>query len=412
MGDPFTLPSVNTASAKNGSSALNLSCYVAGTKVESDTFLEVRSPYDNRLVGTVKLAAVAHVQQAIEVAMKAGKRTTKYERYSILEKARQLLIERKEEFAKLISAESGLAIREARYETGRAHDVLMFAAIESLKDDGQIFSCDVSPGGKARKIFTTREPLSLAVCITPFNHPLNQVAHKIAPAIAVGTPAILKPSEKTPLTAIKFVELFYDAGLPPYMLSILLGPTKEIPAHGFSIQDIHTYGDRNRSVVVFIHLIGFGDKQSLATNAAAFFAGMQKNKYLDGKKTTITPANLNTNKLDSIIGINGEILENIYQYRFGQASASNGPPTLSHPPGYQSWAAWQGTDDLAVVTGNFTMHALELAPVIKALAENGIELVYNHLVHENPDIFFLHYWGVGNAEQLAKGLRAGLDAQR
>ena len=187
---------------------------------------------------------------------------------------------------------------------------------------------------------------------------------------------------------------------------------KEIPAHGFSIQDIHTYGDRNRSVVVFIHLIGFGDKQSLATNAAAFFAGMQKNKYLDGKKTTITPANLNPTKLDSIIGINGEILENIYQYRFGQASASNGRPTLSHPPGYQSWAAWQGTDDLAVVTGNFTMHSHELAPVIKALAENGIELVYNHLVHENPDIFFLHYWGVGNAEQLAKGLRAGLDAQR
>ena len=161
MGDPFTLPSVNTASAKNGSSALNLSCYVAGMKVESDTFLEVRSPYDNRLVGTVKLAAAAHVQQAIEVAMKAGKRTTKYERYSILEKARQLLLERKEEFAKLISAESGLAIREARYETGRAHDVLMFAAIESLKDDGQIFSCDVSPGGKARKIFTTREPRAI-----------------------------------------------------------------------------------------------------------------------------------------------------------------------------------------------------------------------------------------------------------
>ncbi len=137
-------------------------------------------------------------------------------------------MERKEEFAQTISAESGLAIKEGRYETGRAHDVLMFAAMECLKDDGQVFSCDVSPTGKARKIFTIREPLNLAVAITPFNHPLNQVVHKIAPAIAAGTPVILKPSEKTPLTAIKLVELLYQAGLPHYMLSVLLGPTKEV----------------------------------------------------------------------------------------------------------------------------------------------------------------------------------------
>lgn len=202
--------------------------YVAGTKVVSGQILEVKSPYDNRLVGTVTLANASHAEEAIQAALKGGKKLTRYDRFSILDKARQLLIERRDEFAKIISAESGLAIREAIYETGRAHDVLLFAAMESLKDDGQIFSCDISPQGKARKIFTTREPLSLALCITPFNHPLNQVAHKIAPAIAVGTPVILKPSEKTPLTAIKFTELLYDAGLPTYMLSTLLGPTSEI----------------------------------------------------------------------------------------------------------------------------------------------------------------------------------------
>jgi aldehyde dehydrogenase (NAD+) len=207
---------------------INSSCYVAGKKIESEKTLEVRSPYDNRLVGTVALASASHAEQAIEAALKGGQKLTRYDRFSILDKARQLLIERRDEFAKIISAESGLAIREAIYETGRAHDVLMFAAMESLKDDGQIFSCDISPQGKARKIFTTRDPLSLALCITPFNHPLNQVAHKIAPAIAVGTPVILKPSEKTPLTAIKFTELLYDAGLPHYMLSVLLGPTNEI----------------------------------------------------------------------------------------------------------------------------------------------------------------------------------------
>jgi len=207
---------------------IRLTSYVAGQKIASDTLLQVRSPYDNRLVGTVSQANISHTRSAIDAALEGGKKLSRYERYSILEKARQLLAERKEEFAQVISAESGLAIREAVYETGRAHDVLMFAAIESLKDDGQIFSCDISPSGKARKIFTVREPLSLAVCITPFNHPLNQVAHKVAPAIAAGTPVILKPSEKTPLTAIKFAELLYEAGLPHYMLSVLLGPTSEV----------------------------------------------------------------------------------------------------------------------------------------------------------------------------------------
>ncbi|MCW3118578.1 MAG: phosphonoacetaldehyde dehydrogenase [Chitinophagaceae bacterium] len=214
--------------SSNGIATLKMTSYVAGKPVESPQLLEVRSPYDRRLVGTVTVANASHAKQAVEEALKGGQKLTRYERYNILEKTRHLLIERKEEFAQVISAESGLAIREARYETGRAHDVLLFAAIESLKDDGQIFSCDISPQGKARKIFTLREPLSLAVCITPFNHPLNQVAHKIAPAIAVGTPVILKPSEKTPLTAIKLTELLYEAGLPHYMLSVLLGPTAEI----------------------------------------------------------------------------------------------------------------------------------------------------------------------------------------
>ena len=213
---------------ETGTDVIKLSCYVAGKKIESDKILEVRSPYDNRLVGTVSQADASHAEQAIEAGLKGGEILSRYDRYNILEKARSLFLERKEEFAQVISAESGLAIREARYETGRAQDVFLFAAIETLNDDGQIFSCDITPHGKARKIFTLREALSLAVCITPFNHPLNQVIHKIAPAIAVGTPVILKPSEKTPLTAIKLTELLYEAGLPHYMLSVLLGPTNEI----------------------------------------------------------------------------------------------------------------------------------------------------------------------------------------
>ena len=210
------------------SSVLHLSSLVNNKPVGSGKLLEVHSPFDNRLVGTVETATIADTHRAIEQALKGGRKLNRFERYTILDKTRQLLLERKEEIAQLITAEAGLCIRESRYEIGRAHDVLMFAAIECLKDDGQIFSCDISPSGKARKIFTTREPLNLAVAITPFNHPLNQVAHKIAPAIAAGTPVILKPSEKTPLTAIRLVELLYEAGLPHHLLSVLLGPTTEV----------------------------------------------------------------------------------------------------------------------------------------------------------------------------------------
>jgi len=112
---------------------LHSHCYVAGKVVTSDQILKVKSPYDNRLVGTVALANASHAQEAIEAALAGGKTLTRYERFSILEKTRSLLTERWDEFAKIISAESGLAIREAIYETGRAQDVLMFAAIESLE---------------------------------------------------------------------------------------------------------------------------------------------------------------------------------------------------------------------------------------------------------------------------------------
>jgi putative phosphonoacetaldehyde dehydrogenase len=207
---------------------MNFSCYLAGTPIASGQTLTVRNPYTTQAAGTVALATRVETEAAIAAALSFRDGPTRYQRSAILDKSRQLLEERREDFARLITSESGLCRRETRYEVGRALDVLRFAAIEALRDDGQIFSCDISPQGKARKIFTVREPLSLVVAITPFNHPLNQVAHKLAPAIAAGAPMILKPSEKTPLTAIRFTELLYEAGLPPKMLSTLLGPTEEV----------------------------------------------------------------------------------------------------------------------------------------------------------------------------------------
>lgn len=208
---------------------MNLCSYINGKPVESDMRLEVFYPWDNSLTGTVTLASPQDLETAIEGALAGTSQPlTRYERHKVLRRAAELVAERREELAGLICRESGLCMRETRYETGRTSDVLEFAAMEALRDDGEIFSCDISPQGKARKIYTFRQPITLAAAITPFNHPLNQVVHKLAPAIAAGAPLILKPSEKTPLTAIRMTEILYEAGLPPWMLSTLVGPIDSV----------------------------------------------------------------------------------------------------------------------------------------------------------------------------------------
>jgi aldehyde dehydrogenase (NAD+) len=203
-------------------------CLLHGIQAGGPARLTVRNPFNQEPVGTVALGTRALTEAAITACLDFTATPSRYERAQILEGARAALETRREEFARLITAEAGLCLKETRYEVGRALDVLRFAAMEALRDDGEVFSCDLSPQGKARKIFTLREPLRCSVCITPFNHPLNQVAHKLAPAIAAGAPVILKPSEKTPLTALRLAELLYAAGLPGPMLSVLLGPTSEV----------------------------------------------------------------------------------------------------------------------------------------------------------------------------------------
>jgi len=219
---------MSATSLSSSEAVVSLPSYVCGEPIVARERLEVFYPYDGSLVGTVAKAGPVDLEAAIERALRAGKPLSRYQRHEVLDRARRLLGERAEQFAQLIRSESGLCIRETRYEVGRAQDVLQFAAVEALRDDGQVFSCDVSPQGKARKIFTLREPLKLVGAITPFNHPLNQVAHKVAPAIAAGAPMVLKPSEKTPLTAIRFAELLYEAGLPGWMLSVLVGDVAQI----------------------------------------------------------------------------------------------------------------------------------------------------------------------------------------
>ena len=209
-------------------SDLTLPSYLCGKTFHSADWIDVLNPWDQSLVGRVSQISPVELQSAIDCHLASDVSLTRYQRSEVLNRVAEILKDRREELAELITLESGLCLRETRYEVGRACDVFTFAAMEALRDDGQIFSCDISPQGKARKIYTLREPLSLVAAITPFNHPLNQVAHKLAPAIAVGAKVILKPSEKTPLTAVRLTEILYEAGLPGEMLSCIHGPLDSI----------------------------------------------------------------------------------------------------------------------------------------------------------------------------------------
>ena len=197
---------------------------IAGKLVETDDVIEVFNPYDNTVVGTVPAARPEHVRQAFARAQAFKPKLTRYERQQILLRTAELLHARREEIARLITAESGLCWKDSLYEATRAYDVYSFAGQLTIKDDGETFSCDISPNGKQRKIFTTRTPLlGVISAITPFNHPLNMVSHKLAPAIATNNRVVLKPTELTPLTALLLADVLYEAGLPPEMLSVVTG---------------------------------------------------------------------------------------------------------------------------------------------------------------------------------------------
>jgi len=202
---------------------------IGGEKVARDRVIEVRHPYSGELVGTVPKATLDDVRRALQIARGYRATLTRHDRYQILVKAGAIIAAQRDVLARLITLESGLCLKDSQYEVGRASDVLLFAANQALVDDSEVFSCDLTAHGKSRKVYTLREPLLGAItAITPFNHPLNQVIHKVAPAVATNNRVVLKPSERTPLTAFALADILYDAGLPPEMLSVLTGDPAEI----------------------------------------------------------------------------------------------------------------------------------------------------------------------------------------
>ena len=201
---------------------------IAGKKVDAEKNINVHYPYTNEIIGTVPAGTAQHAKQALEIATNYQPKLTRYERQQILQKTAEELVRRKEEVSDVITYELGISKQDSLYEVGRAFDVFSLTAQLCILDDGEIFSCDLTPHGKARKIFTIREPLRAISAITPFNHPLNMVAHKIAPSIATNNCMVCKQTELTPMTAMLLADILYDAGLPPEMFSVVTGWPQDI----------------------------------------------------------------------------------------------------------------------------------------------------------------------------------------
>lgn len=190
---------------------------------------------------------------------------------------------------------------------------------------------------------------------------------------------------------------------------------QEVIRQGFTITAIHNHFVRNHPNVMYMHIDGRGKVEKVAASAKAIFDKVKEVRGKDPKesKADSVQNTINIARLDAIIGHKGELAKGVYKYTIGRPDVAlqEHGISVSSFMGFNTWAAWQGTDEKAAVAGDFTMLENEVEPVIKALIENGIEVVavHNHMVHEQPRIFFLHYWGVGPAEKLAKGFKAALD---
>ncbi len=196
---------------------------IGGKVVFTDDTIPVHFPYTNEVVGTVPAGQSEHAARAFEIAATYKPKLTRHERSQILRRTADLIGERRGDLVKWLTLELGICYQHSVYETKRAQDVFQFAAAEALRDDGEVFSCDLTHNGKARKIYTMREPVRSISAITPFNHPLNMVSHKIAPSIATNNCMVCKPTELTPLTAIALADILYEAGLPPEMFQVVTG---------------------------------------------------------------------------------------------------------------------------------------------------------------------------------------------
>ncbi|WP_438824327.1 aldehyde dehydrogenase family protein [Bacillus sp. JJ1533] len=199
---------------------------VGGQWCGGSSSYELKSPYDNEVIGLVPSATPIDVDKAISSAAENAHviaNMTAYERAGILERVSTILERRTEEFAQTMAKENAKPIKAARSEITRAIQTYKFAAEEAKRLSGETIPLDAAKGVQNRFAYTKREPLGVIAAITPFNFPVNLVAHKLGPAIAGGNSVVLKPASQTPLTALLTAEAFEEAGLPPGVLNVVTG---------------------------------------------------------------------------------------------------------------------------------------------------------------------------------------------
>jgi len=192
----------------------------------SGTILDVKSPYDGKTVGRAHLAGPGLIEEALVSATEAFstlRRMSAWRRSEIILKTAEGIMKREEELARTITLESGKPIRDARGEVRRAALTFQLAAEEARRLGGQVVPLDISPGSDGRFGVVRRFPIGPVLGITPFNFPLNLVAHKVAPAMACGNPIIIKPAPRTPLSALLLGEIAFEAGLPAGGLRVTRG---------------------------------------------------------------------------------------------------------------------------------------------------------------------------------------------
>jgi acyl-CoA reductase-like NAD-dependent aldehyde dehydrogenase len=202
---------------------------VGGEWLETGSFIDVTSPYSGDVVGRVARAGAPEARRAVDAAAAAlTDPFPAHRRAELLTAVAQALAERQDEAARLISAEAGKPMKAARVEAGRAVSTFTFASVEARRLAGEMVPMEASAAGEGKLGFTLRLPIGVVGAISPFNFPLNLVAHKVAPALAAGCPVVLKPASATPLSALFLAELVDDAGLPPGWLNVVAGPASEI----------------------------------------------------------------------------------------------------------------------------------------------------------------------------------------
>lgn len=202
---------------------------VGGEWIETGEWLDIRSPYSGDIVGRVPKAGAAEARRAVDAAEAAMRDPLPaHKRAEILVRVAGSLGRRHEEVAQTISAEAGKPLKAARVETARAMSTYTMAAVEARTLAGEMVPMDGSQAGAGKLAFTLRLPRGVVGAISPFNFPLNLVAHKIAPALAAGCAVVLKPASQTPLSALLLAELAIEAGLPPGWLNVVAGSSAEI----------------------------------------------------------------------------------------------------------------------------------------------------------------------------------------